>query len=110
MTDQPGFANETPMKTLSRLLEYKGELADLERCFGANILYDGRSVVGSQEDFSKRHAAKLERFQKEAEDIIVSWDGAEKEKTNRIIGLIEEESKRCTTFIADVLRPIHASS
>lgn len=105
---QPGFANETPVKTLSRLLEYKCELEDLQQHFAANRPYGSRSEVGSREEFSKHYTANLDRFQKEAEAVIASWEGQDKEKTNRIIGLIEEESRACTDFIAKVLRPVSA--
>lgn len=100
---KPGSASETPLKSLSRLLEYRAELDEYEAKFQQAVAYDGGKQVEDCDAWKRDYGERMAGFQRQAREILVSWTGTDVEKSQRVLGLVEAEMQRCIDFAARVL-------
>lgn len=99
----PKSASETPLKSLSRLLEYRDELSGHKAKFQNEISYDGGKPIKDRKAWEIEYRRKMDAFQTDAQALLDSWSGTDREKSERVLGMVEAEMQSCKDFIAEVL-------
>lgn len=96
-------ASETPLKSLSRLLEYRDELAGYKAKFQSQIVYEGSKPVKDRKAWEIAYRGRMDGLQGSAQALLDSWNGTDHEKSARVLGMVEAEMQSCANFIAEVL-------
>ena len=122
-----GCRDQNPVKAFSRLLEYRYELAELERLYETQIPYSNKRLGTGIKKELDRWATKLSRHNNQVEEgktflaklhqkgaeyqrlatvEVSAWTGSEEDKTSRIIPLLEREVEKCLEFANKVVQPL----
>jgi hypothetical protein len=106
-----GCANQNATLIYARLLEYRDQLAELQRLFFFLTHYsnpplnlkEDRSAVAAR---MKKHDRKDKAYHKRAEKLVSEMGGDEREKGERIWPMLEEEIRNCQQFVSEVFAPV----
>lgn len=104
LADDPKSANETPFKSLSRLLEYRMRIEDLRKGYEtakACSDLDHKSVEPNS--FGHLNTVHKAAINDETKTILDSWHLPEKEKSKRILAMLIEDINKCSGFISEAL-------
>lgn len=107
LADDPRSDDETPLKSLSRLLEYRARFENLRNGYGKASLYENRkSKLADGSEHHQDAAARIASVENEAKSTLDSWTGSDKDKSRRILEMLLEDLNKCSGFVAEVLGPI----
>jgi hypothetical protein len=111
---QKGYSeSQNPVKVYSRLLEYRDRLARYEQLYETRTPYSNKPIRAGSDEEKAFMATLQERdveYHRLALQEVSSWTGTEKEKTARIIPLLEREIEKCREFGKSVVQPTDAGS
>ena len=110
-----GFLNEShgcryqnAAHVYARLLEYRDELADLRQLFLTKTHYSNPRIKSQAQSKSLLTRFRTERaaYEEQAQKLVCTWNGADKEKAKRLLPMLDLEIENCKKFILEVFAPI----
>jgi hypothetical protein len=94
LADKPAPIPETPLKSLSRVLEYRSRLSNLRNAYqNSEVITDQKSPEAARD------------FEADAKKILKTWHIAGKDKSKRIKAMLVDDMKSCADLIKEVFTP-----
>jgi hypothetical protein len=111
LDDSRGCHNQNATHIYARLLEFRDELAELRELFVTKTHYSNPRIKSQAESEAvvARFKKEREAYEEQAEKLVSTWDGSEKEKAERLPPLLQLEIENCRKFVLEVFVPVSES-
>ncbi len=103
-----GCRNQNAAHIYARLLEYRDELADLRQLFVTRTQYNNPRIRSQTESKTLLTRFQKERraYEEQAQKLVCTWNGTEKEKAKLLLPMLELEIENCRKFVLEVFAPV----